>query len=273
MKKIILQTIHNFFKDEAVLRGAALSFFAIFSLPAALILTLSTIGFYLGTETAQAQLITFIKTLFSNDLAQLTQQIIPAIVAQSPQKLDSLLSIILLIISSSALFTHLIKALNHILGTPKKAPRPHITRFFVGRLLSFLTIIFFIALLFVSLLAGTVISVINSYIATQILFGIEIAQVTNFLLSFVLTFLLFIFIFKFLPTKKITWKSASQGALFSTVLFIIGRSLLFSAINNLTNFSAFGAASTLIILLVWIFYSSQTVLAGAELIKSVESNS
>ncbi len=263
------QVLQNAREDEIVIRGAGISFFAVFSLPAAIILILAGIGFYLGDDVAQQYLYSFLNTILSKEGTNIISEVIPTIIAYKPERASSILGIVLLAISASALFNHLISSLNKIFPIPKRKGREKIIAFFTRRLISFVFVIFIMLLLFASFIADTSLALINDYFVDKIPYGINLVASINPIISILLTFALFLFTFKVLPKKNIPIKFSAFGALIATSLFILGRYFLIVGIQKFADFSAFGAASSLIFVLIWIFYSAIIVFFGAECTKTL----
>jgi len=271
LKKIykhLKRTIQFCRKDEIMTRSAALSFYAVFSFPAAIIIILAIIGFYLGTDIAQQYLISFLENLMSKEATFFIKEILPSIVKQSPAKAGSILGIVLLIISASALFSHLIQTLNHILGLPERKRKNKVIKFLLHRLFSFTAVVSIVVILITSFIADTTVGFIEQYLSGKIPYAIPTFQIINFTSTIFLTTTLFTLIFKFLPERSIRWKEAINGGLLTTTLFLTGRYFLVIGLQSFADFSTFGAASTLIVLLIWIFYSSVIIFLGAEFMKS-----
>lgn len=257
-------------------RASALAFYAIFSLPAALIIMLSIAGKYLGNEEAAKQLSNLVKKILSPESLTYVGELLNALTNYAPQTNGSLLSIILLVVSASALFKQLIHTLNVILPKPKKKSKQklhkevssQIFKLIFHRLISFFFLLFITLILFLSFLSETIVAIISDYLSDKIPGSINLIQVGNSIISFILTLALFTFIFKILPDRKIKLSKVIQGALITTLLFILGRYILIYLLQNFVNLSTFGAASTIIFLLIWIFYSAQITFLGAEFIKT-----
>ncbi|AQT69538.1 ribonuclease BN/unknown domain fusion protein [Anaerohalosphaera lusitana] len=245
--------ITNFLEDEAIVRGAGLAFFTTLSLAPILTILLAIAGFI--SPQAQQELIESINDQVGPQVAKALEVVIKnASERQLAGKISVILSTGLLFFSATAVFVQLQKSINRIWGV-RAQPQSRIWGWIRKRLMS----------LGMVLGIGTVIllSIVVSTVLTIILTGLT--EIVDFAATLLVFVLLFALIFKFLPDVKISWKNVSVAAFSTAALFAIGRYALLYYFSHTTAGSAYGAAGSLFVLLLWVYYSSLIFFLGAEI--------
>lgn len=261
---LVKETFQDWSEDKAPRLAAALSYYTIFALAPLLVLIIAITGFVIGNNDAiRSQLLTQVQGLVGQQGAQAVDTLITN--ASKPRSgiIATVLGIITLVLGATGVFGQLQDALNTIWEVePKKGGG--ILRMIKDRFLSFTMVLGTAFLLLVSLVISTALSFINHYFST--LFGglAIIAQITNFVISLGVVTLIFGLIFKVLPDVKIAWRDVWIGALVTALLFSIGRALISLYLGSTSASSAYGAAGSLVILLLWVYYSAQILFMGAE---------
>ena len=176
----------------------------------------------------------------------------------------AVLSVILLIFGAVSVFIELQESLNIIWGVELK-PGRGLRNFIRTRIVSFSMVIASSFILMVSLIADSLLSLINKYMGNIFPSIIPMAQIYNFAGSFLIITLLFALIFKYLPNVRISWKYVWTGAFITSFLFFIGKYLIGLYLGRSSYSSTYGAAASLIILFVWIYYSGVILYLGAEI--------
>lgn len=268
-KNFLKEVVVNFFKDGALEHSAAISFYVILSFPAFLLIAVSIGGLLLEQAEIQRQIITYIQQITELENTQFLENILVQAVDFNTE-ISTLISSILLIVTASAVLIALQEALNDIWGITEK-PDSMIRNFLVDRSVSLIAL-FILGLLFIAntlleILFGLGIGLIANYLP----FSNTILNSVNFALGILLIFLIFLFIFKFLPDVKISWWDGIVGAVVTTSLFLLGKNIISWYLSSKNLSSAYGAASSVILFLLWVYYSTLILFFGAE-VTQVYSN-
>ncbi len=262
---LLKQTFSEWLEDKAPQLGAALAYYTVFSLAPLVLLLLAIVGFLFRKDPSGTwEKITEQMSYFlDNSAIEVVQNI--AQTASHPNKsaLATTIGVLLALFGASGVFGQLQDALNTIWGVKAK-PGNSIGTFLRARFLSFAMVAGVCFLLLVSLVFESVLKSFSQYVQTMFPGGIVIALVIYSIFDLAVVVLLFALIFKFLPDVKIQWRDVWIGALMTAIFFAIGKWALGLYLGSGTAASAYGAASSLITLLLWIYYSSQILLFGAE---------
>ena len=262
---LLKQTFSEWLDDKVPQLGAALAYYTVFSLAPLILLLLAIVGFLFRNDPAGAwQKVTEQMSYFLDKSAIDVVQGI-AQKASQPNKgvLATVIGILLALFGASGVFGQLQNALNTIWGVKAK-PGAGIAGFIRSRFLSFAMVAGVCFLLLVSLVFESLLKGFSHYIQAIFPGGIVIALVVYSIFDLAVVVLLFALIFKFLPDVKIQWRDVWIGALMTAIFFGIGKWALGLYLGSGAAASAYGAASSLITLLLWIYYSSQILLFGAE---------
>jgi membrane protein len=262
---LLRQTFSEWLEDQAPQLGAALAYYTVFSLAPLILLLLAIVGFLFRNDPAGAwrkmtdQMSYFLDKSAIDVVANIAQT------ASHPNKgtMATIIGILLALLGASGVFGQLQNALNTIWGVKAK-PGAGIAGFIRSRFLSFAMVAGVCFLLLVSLVFESLLKGFSHYVQAMFPGGIVIALVVYFIFDLAVVVLLFASIFKFLPDVKIQWRDVWIGALMTAILFAIGKWALGLYLGSGAAASAYGAASSLITLLLWIYYSSQILLFGAE---------
>ncbi|BAZ20659.1 ribonuclease BN [Kalymmatonema gypsitolerans NIES-4073] len=261
---LLKTTVMEWQEDKAPLWAAAIAFYTIFSLAPLLIIAIAIAGAIFGQEAAKNEVVGEIQGLIGKEGAQAVQAII--INAQQPNRgetLATLFGIATLLFGASGVFGQLQEALNAMWDVQPK-PGLNIKSFLQKRLLSFAMVLVIGFLLLVSLVISAVLAVITNFFGHLFPEWIALGQILNLILSFGVTTLLFALIYKVLPDITIAWSNLWIGAIVTAGLFMIGKSLIGLYLGNSSIGFSYGAASSFVVVLIWVFYSAQILLLGAE---------
>ena len=262
---LLKQTFSEWLEDKVPQLGAALAYYTVFSLAPLVLLLLAIVGFLFRNDPAGAwQKVTEQMSYFLDKSAIDVVQGI-AQKASQPNKgvVATSIGILLALFGASGVFGQLQDALNTIWGVKAK-PGVGIMGFIRSRFLSFAMVAGVCFLLLVSLVLESLLKSLSHYVQAMLPGGIVIALVVYSIFDLAVVVLLFACIFKFLPDVKIQWRDVWIGAVMTAIFFAIGKWALGLYLGSGTAASAYGAASSLITLLLWIYYSSQILLFGAE---------
>lgn len=243
--------------------GAALAFYTLFAIAPLIVLVVAIAGFWFGQEAAEGELFSQISGMVGPEGGKAIQAIVSA--ANRPQAgaWATAIAVTTLFIGATSVFIQLQDALNFIWGVRRK-PGSGLHHFVKNRILSFAMIMGIGFLLLVSLLLSAGLSALD-----KVLIGLLPAQETiwqgvNFIVSFGVITLLFAMIFKVLPDVKIAWRDVWVGAAITAMLFNVGKLLLGLYLGQSSVASVYGAAGSLVIVLLWVYYSAQILFFGAK---------
>lgn len=260
---LITTTFNQFVDDKAFKLAAALSYYAAFSIGPLLIIVLSIAGFVFGEEAARGQLFGELTRLMGADSAIFIETILKGAANKSTGIFATIFSIILLVLGALGVFIELRESLNIIWGVELKPGKPFLS-FIKNRLLSFYMVLAVGFLLIISLIINTLINLLYNYVGTKYNGVLPAADVLNNVISFGVVTVLFALIYKVLPDVIIKWKYVWFGAFITSALFTVGKYLIGLYIGNSSYSSTYGAAASLVILFVWIYYSGVILFFGAE---------
>jgi membrane protein len=262
---LVKQTAQEWLQDKAPQLGAALAYYTVFSLAPLILVLLAIVGVLFRDDPAGARdKITQQMSYFLDPSAvQVVQNIAQNASQPGKSTIATIIGVALALIGASGVFGQLQDALNTIWGVKAK-PGLGIWGFLRARFLSFAMVAGICFLLLVSLAIEAVLKGFSQYVQSILPGGIVIAVTVYLVFDFAVVVLLFAMIFKFLPDVKIQWRDVWIGAVMTAILFGIGKWLLGFYLGSGAAGSAYGAASSLITLLLWVYYSSQILLFGAE---------
>lgn len=262
--KIIKETATNFFDDDSFTYAASIAFSTIFSMPAILIIALSIGATFYERNIVQQELINQVAGLIGQQSAKEIESILINAAIQADNTFARIIGIATLIFSATTVFVSLQSSLNKIWEVKSK-PQKGIIKFLINRLLSFAMVLSLGFVLLVSLLIDTIL-VIFQGIISRILEGFTLYILTGINILVALSFITVIFalLFRILPDAKIKWKDVWVGAILTTILFTLGKYLIGFYLGNSSINTAYGAAGSLVIILIWVYYSTMIFLFGAE---------
>lgn len=262
---LLKKTLNEWLEDKAPQLGAALAYYTVFSLAPLILVLLAIVGVVFRDDPAGAwNKITQQMSYFLDASAlQVVQNIAQKASQPGKSTIATIIGVALALFGASGVFGQLQDALNTIWGVKAK-PGRGIWGFVRSRFLSFGMVGGVCFLLLVSLTLESVLRAFSHYVQSVLPGGIVIALAVYLIFDFAVVVLFFAMIFKFLPDVKVQWRDVWIGAVMTAVLFGIGKWLLGFYLGSGAAGSAYGAASSLITLLLWVYYSSQILLFGAE---------
>ena len=261
----IKDVFEKFIDDKAPKLGAALSFYTLFSLAPLLIIAISVAGSIFGRRAARGEIVGQIKSLVGEEGARVVQTALRNAHLGHESGIALIISVATLVIGSTIVFVDLQESLDMVWKVKPKPGRGMIKGLLKDRIRSFTIVMGTGFLLLVSLIVSTVISAINDYVSEQFFeLPVYYLEISNLLVSLFIIFLLFMMIFKFLPDVNIKWRHVWVGALVTAVLFVFGKYLIGLYLGTSTLSSTYGAAGSLVIVLLWVYYSTQILFLGAE---------
>lgn len=267
---LLKNTFHTFSANNASRLGAALSFYTVLSLPPMLMLLITFVGAFFGEQAVKGELDTQLTEIVGAETAAFISGIAENATSTQSGIGLTIVGILAALFSATGVFVQLQDALNTIWKVrPKSGTGNSIWTFLRSRLISILIILNIALLIVAVLIAGAFINFFSAYLASSFsIFAFYIIGTTNFLVSYGLFILIFAAIFKYIPDVSLTWRQVWAGAIFTTLLFGLGRYLIGLYLSHSDATSAYGVTGSLVILLLWIFYSSQILFLGAAFTKS-----
>jgi len=251
--------------DYAPSMGAALSYYSVFSMAPLLLVVISIAGLVFGEDAVRGEVFGQLQSLLGAEAAKAVQAIL-ASVSEKPAQgvLATVIGIAVLLIGATSVFGELQDALDRIWRAPVRNRSGGLWGLVRARLLSFGMVLGIAFLLMVSLVMGAAVSALDKWWAGAFEGWEVLAQVLNVVIGFALTTGVFAMIYKIMPRVQVQWRDVWVGAVVTALLFTIGRLLIGTYIGKSGVASAFGAAGSLIVVFVWVYYSAQIFLIGAE---------
>ena len=260
---LIKTTVIAWSDDYAPSMGAALAFYTLFSIAPLLLIVLSIMGFVFSAEAARGEIAQQLQNLMGEQSALAVQALLQNANKPTDGIVATIVGVLLLLIGATSVFGELQSALDRIWRAPERRPISGIIPFLRSRLLSFGMIFGIGFILVVSLIFNAALLVFSQWWSVQFKWLIIINSV-NLVFSFVMTTAMFALIYKYIPSVKIRWREVWLGALITAALFTVGKYLIGLYMTKSTVASSFGAAGSVVALLVWVYYSAQIFLLGAE---------
>jgi len=265
--KFFKRVIQDFGDDKAMKFSASLSYYTIFSIAPFLAIIISFGSFFLGRDAIQGELYPQINGLLGDEAALQIQQMITNIHLSKNSAFATIVSFIVLIIGATGIFSEIQDSINHIWGLKSK-PKRGLLKMVLNRLISFSLIISLGFLLMVSLLLNTLVEALSNQLMRFLPNnGIYVVTILNNCILFILLALLFGIIFKVLPDARIKWKDVMVGAVTTAILFMIGKFCIGFYLGHSNLGSLYGAAGSIIIVMLWVYYSAVILYFGAEFTK------
>jgi len=250
--------------DKCFQLAAALSYYTLFSLAPMMVIAISLAGYFFGREAVSGELYDQVRDLIGAEGAKSIQTMVESAYVEQKGLIPTIIGIATLIFSATVTFATLQEALN-IIWKVKVDTGSGIIRLVISRILSFTLVLGIGFLLMVSLIIQSLISLLSKYIQRLLGEGSDILfQILELVVSSGIIILLFAILFKFLPDAKIKWRNVWRAAILTTILFSIGKYLIGLYIGQSNFASTYGAAASIVIIIVWINYSSWIFFVGAE---------
>lgn len=261
---LITRSFAAWLDDFAPSMGAALAYYTLFSIAPLLIIAIAVAGLFFGQEAAQGEIVAQMQSLLGPEGAKAVQDLLKAADEPARDIFAALLSLITLVIGATTVFAELQSDLDRIWRVPVAKQESSLWILLRSRVLSFGLVLGLGFLLLVSLLLSALIAFFGKW--SHGLSGDREAffQSLNFGISFASTTVLFAMIYKLMPQAKIAWRDVWIGAAVTALLFEIGKILIGLYLGKTTVLAGFGPAGSLVVLLLWVYFSAQIFLLGAE---------
>jgi len=263
---IVIKTAFNsWWSKDPFKESAVIAYYAIFSLPGLLAVIISFAGYFFGQEAVNGQITNQITVVMGPNTALQIQDIIVKSMLSKNSALATIIGVITILVGATGVFVQFQKSLNTIWKVKADASKSGILSFFKARLFSFGFIIAIAFILIASLIVSTVLTALGdlliNYFSESLL---VVLLVLNFIISFGILTLLFAFMFKYFPDVQIRWRDVWLGSFVTALLFEVGKSAIGLYFGTAQPDSGYGAAGSIILIMLWVSYSSMLVFFGAE---------
>jgi membrane protein len=255
--------VSNYSSDKVARLSAALAYYTIFSLSPLFVLLVAVVGLYYGEEHGRKQLMDQIREYMGEQGANALGSVLAKTSKPAAGILATIIAGVTLMLGATGVFVELQDALNTIWNLRARAGRG-LKGFIKNRLLTFAMVVVIGFLLLVSLILTAVLAGLGKFMGERFPLLEPVGQILNLILSLAVITLLFAMIFKILPDAKIAWRDVWVGAALTSVLFNVGKFLIGYYLGKSSVSSAYGAAGSLAVILLWVFYSAQILFFGAE---------
>lgn len=264
---LLREAAKGWLEHRAQRLGASLAFYTTLALAPLSMIAIAVAGYFYGAEAARGGIVVQIENLVGKEGAIAIEALIQKASEPNQSRLATVISIVLLLFGATGVFAELKDSLDTIWEVKRK-PGLGIWLIVKTQLLAFAVVVGTGFLLLVSLLLTAMLTAFTHWAAQWLPVPVWTAHLLDLLVSFLVITVLFALVFKLLPDVTVSWKDVSIGAVFTAVLFMIGKLLIGIYIGRASIGSIYGAAGSLVVVLVWTYYSSQILFFGAELIRA-----
>lgn len=265
--KILRKTVAHFGENRPVDLAATTAYFAIFSIAPIIIIIIAVFGYFAGDQLISDKLFNELDVLMGQESSRLLKEAIENYNISEKSGIATVVGIGIFLFSATTLFSILQKSINYIWRVDVKSNiKMNLLNLLKTRVFSFGVILSLGFVLLVSLLLDAGIAFLKDFLASQISSQfVVLAQVANFVLSFGIIAVVFAIIFKFLPDVDVKWSASWFASIFTSLLFTLGKFLIGIIIGNSKLGAVYGAASSFVVILLWIFYVSMIFYFGVEI--------
>ena len=265
---MLKDTFNGFSDDKITKLSASLAYYTIFSMGPLLVVIISLCSVFLEREAVEGKIYAVLQDFVGKDTAAQLQEIIKNASVGNTGTIAAIIGIVTLLIGATTVFAEIQDSINGIWGLKAKPKRGWV-KFLQNRFLSFSIIVSLGFLLLVSLAITGIIEGLSTRLQDRFPdVAVVVFYIVNLILTFVISVLIFGVIFKVLPDARIQWKDVLAGAIITAVLFLIGKFGISFYISRTKIGSTYGAAGSLVVMLIWIYYSSIILYLGAEFTKA-----
>ena len=262
--KIFKAAFKSWWGKDPFRESAVIAYYAVFSLPALLVLVISAAGFFFDEKAVNSHILDQVTQTMGQQTSEQVKEMLAKATVAKTSVWATIIGIAVLLIGSTGVFVQLQKNLNNIWEV-KAVPQKGIWPMLKTRLFSFGLIMSIAFLLIVSLVISTILSSLSNWIsADSSQFMIILFEILNFVISLIILSALFALMFKILPDVKIKWREVMVGGLITGILFTIGKTALAFYFSKAEPGEGYGAAASIILILLWVSYSSMILFFGAE---------
>lgn len=262
--RIFRRALAGWWKDDVPRLGASLAYYTLFSLAPILVVAIAIGGLVFGPEAVRGEIVGQIKGLIGRDGAEAVQAMLEGAAKPSSSVPATTAGVITFFLAATGAFLELQTALNTIWRVKPKTSGSFFRVLVLQRLISFGLVVALGFLLLTSLLVSAALAAIHTYMGNAFPGVVVVWEALNVVVSLGVITLLFALVYKVLPDRKLSWGDVWIGALVTAGLFTIGKLLIGLYLGTTSLASSYGAAGSVIVILVWVYYSAQVILLGAE---------
>ena len=262
---LLLESVKGWSKDNVPRLGASLAYYTLFSIAPVLVIVIAVAGYFFGAEAVRGEIVRQVDDLIGVDGGRALQGLLEGASRERTGAVATVIGGFTFLLGATGAFLELQHALNTVFQVKQAPPRSKILDFILDRLRSFGLVLSLGFLLMVSLVVSAGLAALSGYLGRR---GEDISivwRVLDLVVPFGVVTLLFALIYKYLPDAKLKWRDVWLGALVTAGLFVLGKELIGLYLGKSSLASTYGAVGSVMILLLWVYYTSQIVLLGAEI--------
>jgi membrane protein len=264
LKKMVGLAAAAWLDDEASSMGAAIAFYTLFSIAPILLIVVWIASAFISVDAVQSHILTQMRLLLGNTGADAVHTLMVSAKYSGANALSKTAGVVALLIGATSAFAELQNSLNRIWRIPSAQRSPGLWVLLRARLLSFSLVLGVGFLLLVSLIISAGLEALGTWFGGFVSNWHAVVLSLDVVLGFAITTVLFAMIYKYVPREQFAWGDVWVGALVTTVLFAIGKQIIVVYLGRVAFASAYGAAGSFVVLLLWVYYSAQIFLFGAE---------
>lgn len=264
---LLKTTFKKWNEHDPFREGAVVAYSAIFALPGLLVMVITLVGYFFGADVVSGRLHHEISGAMGKNTADQVQQMVAVASETKDSVWATILGVFVIIVGAVGIFVALQKSLNIIWEVKSVPNRSGIWKFLRTRLFSFGLILSIAFLMLISLLISSLLSALGNWIESLSESLLIILKIFNFAFSLAIISVVFALMFKFLPDAKVKWSAVWIGAVVTSLLFVLGKAALGLYFGKAHPGSGYGAAGSIILILLWTSYTSMIVFFGAEFTK------
>ena len=268
VESVLVHSAKSFYDNDALQLAAAIAYYSLLSMAPLLLVVIAIAGVFFADGVVQAQLIDQMRSLVGAEGAELAETVIANTESEEQSRWSLLIGTGLTLFGATTVFAQLQAALNrvwHVEAEPSSA----IWTFVKHRLLSFALVLSLGFLLMVSLVISAVLAAVNEYVSAAASGEAVFWEISNMAVSFGLATFLIALMFKYLPDAEIEWRDTWLGAFITALLFVVGKAAIGLYLGQASVASSFGAAGSVVVFMIWVYYASLIILFGAEITHAV----
>lgn len=265
LAQLLLESVKGWSRDNVPRLGASLAYYTLFSIAPVMVIVIAIAGYFFGAEAVQGEIVRQVDGLVGEAGARVLQGLLAGAAERRDGMIATIAGGITFLLGATGAFLELQHALNTIFKVKQAPPKSRILDFLLDRLRSFGIVVSLGFLLMVSLVVSAGLSAFSHYLGRHGENLSVIWQVLDIAVPFGVITVLFALIYKYLPDAELKWRDVWLGALTTAGLFVLGKELIGLYLGRSTLASTYGAVGSVMILLLWVYYTSQIVLLGAEI--------
>jgi membrane protein len=268
LRGILWQSIVRTYEDNALELCAAIAYYSLLSMAPLLLIAIAVAGIFFADGAVHTELIRQVEKLVGAEGAALTQMVIESTQSEERSQWSLIVGAVLTLLGATTVFAQLQTALNRVWHV-EAAPGNALFGFIKHRILSFALVLAIGFLLMVSLLISALLGALHTYLDERLSGATFFWSALDLAITFAFSAVLIAAMFKYLPDAKIAWRDSWPGAFVTALLFVIGKHLIGLYLGQTTIASSFGAAGSVVVFMVWVYYAALILLFGAEITQAV----